>query len=86
VVGEPAYETGALLRNLSPRLLAQPQPAQAIARRADVLAEELGFDRTRLLGWGLAQAVLSAWWRIEDHMGCWADAIRYAELIDRAMR
>jgi len=86
VVGEPAYEVGALLRNLSPRLLAQPQLAQAIARRADVLAEELGFDRTRLLGWGLAQAVLSAWWCIEDHMGYWADAIRYAELIDSAMR
>ena len=60
MVAELAYETDALLCNLSPGLLAQPQPARAIARRTGVLVEELGFDRSRLLGWGLAQAVLSA--------------------------
>ena len=26
----------------------------------------LGFERARVRGWGLAQAVLSAWWTIED--------------------
>jgi hypothetical protein len=26
------------------------------------LSEQLGMERERLHGWGLAQAVLSAWW------------------------
>jgi len=85
IVGEPAYEVGALLRNVSPRLFDQPQPSQTIARRVDILAAELGFDRTRLLGWGLAQAVLAAWWCIKDHGGGWEGFIRCAELIDGVM-
>jgi streptomycin 6-kinase len=85
VVGEPAYEVGALLRNVSPRLLEQPRPRRIIAQRVDILSAELGFDRARILGWGLAQAVLSAWWSIEDHGAGWEDAIRCARLIDEAM-
>jgi len=85
LAGEPAYEVGAHLRNLPAHLLAQPQPERFIARRADILAEELGLDRDRLLGWGLAQAVLSAWWCIEDNMECWDLAIHYAGLIGRTM-
>jgi streptomycin 6-kinase len=30
------------------------------------LAEEVGFERARVRDWGMAQAVLSAWWFIED--------------------
>jgi streptomycin 6-kinase len=82
VVAEPAYETGAILRNLWPRRLAEHQPAQTIARRADVLAEELGFDRIRLLAWGLYQAVLAAWWCLEDDLECWRYFARHATLID----
>ena len=85
VVGEPAYEVGALLRNISDRQLEREQPSRIMARRVDVLAEELGFDRNRLLGWGLAQAVLSAWWSIEDHGEGWEWAIRCAELMDEVM-
>ncbi len=80
MVGEPAYEVGALLRNPS-QLLAAPQPGHILARRVDQLAEELGFDRARLRGWGLAQAVLSAWWSIEDHGHGWEWGIACAELL-----
>jgi len=85
IVGEPAYEVGALLRNISCRQLQQPQPRQIPARRAYILAEELGFERTRLLAWGLAQAVLAAWWCIEDHAQGWEAFIHSAELIDEAL-
>ncbi|MBM2849574.1 MAG: aminoglycoside/hydroxyurea antibiotic resistance kinase [Anaerolineales bacterium] len=81
LVGEPAYEVGALLRNPIPQLLAAPQPGRILARRIDQLAEELGFDRARLRGWGLAQAVLSAWWSVEDHGHGWEGAIACAELL-----
>jgi streptomycin 6-kinase len=81
IVGEPAYEVGALLRNPLPKLLDMPYPARITARRVDHLAEELGIDRARIRGWGLAQAVLSAWWVIEDHGDGWEPAIACAELL-----
>jgi streptomycin 6-kinase len=81
LVGEPAYEVGALLRNPMPQLLAVPQPRRILARRVDQLAEELGFDRTRLVGWGLAQAVLAAWWSFEDHGHGWEPWIACAEIL-----
>ena len=56
-----------------------------LQQNAAVLADELGFDRARLLRWGLAQAVLAAWWCIEDHGGGWQQFARCAELIDEAM-
>jgi streptomycin 6-kinase len=66
LIGEPAYETGPLLRNPFPQILQVPQPGRLLARRIDQLGEELGLDRARIRNWGLAQAVLSAWWCIED--------------------
>jgi streptomycin 6-kinase len=79
VVGEPAYEVGALLRNPMPELLAIAQPRRILAARLDQLAEELGFDRSRLAGWALAQAVLSAWWSLDDHGEGWEPMIACAE-------
>jgi streptomycin 6-kinase len=66
LVGEPAYETGALLRNQLSVVLKDPHPERVMARRVDQLAEELDLDRARVRGWGLAQAVLSVWWSMED--------------------
>ncbi|HEY69627.1 MAG TPA: phosphotransferase [Anaerolineae bacterium] len=79
VIGEAAYEVGALLRNPIPQLLDAPQPKRILARRVDQMAEALGFDRERLLGWGISQAVLSAWWSFEDHGYGWEPAIACAE-------
>lgn len=81
LVGEPAYEVGALLRNPMPQLLSKPQPRRVLARRVDQLAEELGFDRARLLGWGLAQAVLAGWWSFEDHGHGWEGWIACAGVL-----
>jgi streptomycin 6-kinase len=79
VVGEAAYEVGSLLRNPMPGLLNAPHPQRLLARRVDQLAQELGFDRERLVNWGLAQAVLSAWWSYEDHGHGWEPGIACAE-------
>lgn len=78
VVGEPAYETGALLRNPTPQVLDYPDPVQMTARRIAILSEELGFEQARIRGWALAQAVLSAWWSIEDEGYGWEGAITMA--------
>lgn len=65
VVGEPAYEIGAALRNPTsdPAMFAAPS---IIARRIAIVSQRLGFDPDRVLRWAFAQAVLSAVWRIAD--------------------
>jgi len=82
VVGEAAYETGALLRNPCPQFLKQPRPAQTISRRVDIFAAELGFERERILGWAPAQAVPAAGWCIEIQSDCRKYLITVAQLID----
>jgi streptomycin 6-kinase len=66
VVGEPAYEVGALLRNPNRRMLAWPNLARVMERRVRQLSDELGFERERVRGWGLSQAILAAVWSCED--------------------
>lgn len=80
VAGEAAYDTGALLRNPA-KLLAASQPGRILARRVDQLAEELGLDRARVRGWGLAQAVLAAYWSLEDNGHVWRQPLVCAELL-----
>src|SRR5215212_5038892 len=58
VVGEPAYETGVLLRDRFPELLKRDNPRRVLERRIDQLAEALKVDRARIRGWGIARAVL----------------------------
>jgi streptomycin 6-kinase len=81
LASEPAYEVGALLRNQLPEPFDASEWTRILARRLDQLAEELGFDRARLRGWGLAQAVLSAWWSVEDHGYGWERAMACAEVL-----
>lgn len=80
VVGEPAYEVGAWLRN--PRdLLDHPDARRTLARRIDQLAAELALDRGRVAGWAFAQSVLSAWWSLEDHGKGFERDLALAELL-----
>ena len=79
VVGESAYEVGALLRNLWEDRQPLLNPQRILERRVAQLAEELSLDRARVRGWGVAQATLSAWWCFEDGSPDIADSIALAE-------
>lgn len=81
VVGEAVYETGAWLRNPMPQLLDMPNPGRILARRIDQFSEQLGFERARIRDWALAQAMLSAWWSMEDSGELSVFAITCAELL-----
>lgn len=85
LAGEPAYEVGALLRNPWPWLLTAPEPAALLAQRVQVLASELSLDQQRLIGWGVAQAVLSAWWAYEDEAPGWRDGLIVAAWLRAAL-
>jgi streptomycin 6-kinase len=66
VAGEPAFECGPLLLNPSGWMLGHTAPQRVLARRLDILADELGLDRPRLAAWAAVHAVLSACWSVED--------------------
>ncbi len=82
VVGEAAYEVGALLRNPLD-VTSWPAIAQTLGRRVSILAEMLDFDLRRIAGWGMAQAVLSAWWSYEDNNSEWWRVLPIAEALAR---
>jgi streptomycin 6-kinase len=68
VMGPAGYEVGPLLMNPWSDFLKWSNPRLVTKRRIDILHEYLGFERQRILEWGLAHAVLSAWWCIEDNI------------------
>lgn len=85
IVGEPAYETGALFRNPIPHLFDWPDIERITTRRAAILSAELGFERERLLGWAFYGMVLSAIWTIEDEGYGWEPMIACAEAVGRVL-
>lgn len=82
VVGEPAYECGALLFNPLPQIASWPDLPRVLARRIDILVDALGFDRDRIVGWGIARAVLSAVWSYEGHGRGWEPVMAVAAALD----
>jgi streptomycin 6-kinase len=79
VVGEPAYDTASLLN--PGELLKEPHPEKVLGRRIDLLSNSLDLERDRVLGWGLAKAVLTTYWSWEDSGSAWDEAILLAELL-----
>ena len=80
VIGPAAYEVGPLLMNPWRDLSNGMNYSLMTERRIDILHERLGFERERIREWGLAHAILSAWWSIEDNTG-WEYALNFAELV-----
>lgn len=76
VIGEAAYEVGALLRNPFLDTFTTPDLPGLLARRMDQLTDELELDRRRIRGWAVAQAVLSAWWHLEDSGDSQSDSLK----------
>jgi streptomycin 6-kinase len=79
VVGDPCYDAVAFLRE---GILERPDPLAQLRLRLDTLCGETGLERSRVLAWGVAQTVLSAWWSIEDQGDRWQPAIAWARLFE----
>ena len=68
VIGEPAYEVAAFIRNPIPELLNHADAPNIIHNRVTHFAELLELPSQRMLDWCFVQAVLSWVWGLED--GC----------------
>jgi streptomycin 6-kinase len=80
LVGEPACEPAAVLRNPI-ELLALSNRKRMLARRIEVFAAVLGLERERIVAWGFAQAVLAAIWRIEVRDKNWKHWVSCADFL-----
>ena len=66
VVGEPAYEVAAFIRNPVPELLEQGNAVDIIQSRIAAFSEALQIPISRITDWCFVQAVLSWVWALED--------------------
>jgi streptomycin 6-kinase len=81
VIGEPAYETAAIIRNLWPDRHFLVNPKRILRNRINQLAEELELDRQRVYKWAITQSVLSAWWGIRVNDCSWEQSLAVANLL-----
>jgi len=81
VRGPAGYEMGPFLMNPWGEMLNGTRQRLMTERRIDILHEHLGFERERIREWGLAHAVLSAWWDIEDNTGRGEYALNFAAML-----
>jgi streptomycin 6-kinase len=81
VIGPAGYEVGPFLINPWGDMLNGIKQKRMTMRRFDILHEHLGFERERIREWGLAHAVLSAWWDIEDNTGRGEYALDFAAML-----
>lgn len=66
LIGEREYECGALIRNPISKIRGMSGLPHFLKRRVDQIAAETNFDRKRIQQWSMVQAVLAAYWQIED--------------------
>lgn len=67
VIGEPAIEIGAYMRNPLPEILETPDITSFMARRVERFAAYFAQDSERLKKWSFVQSVLCWVWMVEDN-------------------
>jgi streptomycin 6-kinase len=66
-IGDPGFEVGTLLYNPDPSDRSD-ELLRLVPCRVDQLADELGMQRDRVVGWGFVAATLSEVWSTEDSL------------------
>ena len=80
VIGEPAYEVGAFIRNPMPKIIADNcNFSKIILRRIGIFSECLNIDIERIELWTYIQSVLAACWAVEDNCEWkqWIDCVEF---------
>lgn len=66
IVGDIGFEIAVFLNNPRGWLLARPNRRELLRRRVEIFADAFAVEPRNLRKWAYAEAVLSAWWTIED--------------------
>lgn len=66
IVGDIGFEIAVFLNNPRGWLLSHPNRKRILERRIEIFAEAFALEPQNLRNWAFAEAVLSAWWTIED--------------------
>ena len=80
VIGPAGYEVGPFLLNPWEEPLNESRFRAQAKKRIYILSEHLGMERERIREWGIAHAVLSAWWDFEGNMA-WKYSMACAEML-----
>ncbi len=80
VIGPRGYEVGPWLINPWGKFPQRPDALECTRRRFAILSEELGMERSHIRGWGIAHALLSAWWSMDAEGQGGEHSLRCAEL------
>jgi streptomycin 6-kinase len=83
IIGDPSYEPAAFLFNPDPEVVLDRSIQQA---RVTMLADQLNLDAKRIVGWAFFQAVLGAWWTIEDGGRDWGTSIAAARVFSSLLK
>lgn len=81
VIGEPAYEVGAFIRNPVSELLKRAKAQEIMQTRIHMFSEIMQIDKQRMQNWSYVQAVLAACWAMEDGQKDPAQALAEADLL-----
>jgi streptomycin 6-kinase len=78
VIGDPSYECASFLLNPHPEVFLDRSIQRA---RITTLADHLNLEAQRIAGWAFFQAILGAWWTIEDGGRDWETSIAAARVL-----
>jgi streptomycin 6-kinase len=67
VIGAAEYEVGPFLVNPIEVMPDETEAIRRTQRRIAIFAEQLGFDRQRLLRWATCFSLLSSWWDVDEN-------------------
>ena len=68
VIGEPAYEVAAFIRNPIPELLCIHNASRIIQNRMATFSDLLNIPKTKIADWCFVESVLSWIWNIQDKL------------------
>ena len=80
--GDPAFVTYPWLTNPRPAIFTHPRLGETLARRLRILADALDLPAARIREWGIASAVLSAYWSADGPGEGWEGALLVAATLD----
>lgn len=80
IIGDIGYEISVFLNNPRSWILNHPNRESILRKRIEMFAREFEIEPENLRRWAYAEAVLSAWWTMEDNGKGWEKWLAYAEV------